>query len=78
MLTVEAHADLTNPVRFPASRVLILDENGTPLAFAVTMRPGHHRVFRVGDPDFNEQLQTHGISRSVVVTKLDPKTLAKV
>lgn len=87
-MIIEMHDGLGNPVRLHASRVLISLDDGTPVSFAVEFQPGHLRLFRAGketagvhhfragDPDFAEQLRHHGVDRTVLVTTLDPKTLA--
>lgn len=75
-MRIEAHKGLTEPIVFEADRILICNPYGDPIVFAVEIIKDHHwRVFRAGDKDFNEQLQLHGINRTVLVTKLDPNNL---
>ena len=77
-MLVELHDNLRNPAKVPASRVLITSDDGTPLVFIVEFATGAKpwfRCFRVGDPDFEEQMRAHGLNRTVLVTKLDAATL---
>jgi hypothetical protein len=76
---VELSDHLTNPVKVPATRVLITGNDGTPILFVVTFQEAdgreHVRTFRAGDDEFEEQLRIHGFKHTVVVTKLDPKKM---
>lgn len=76
-MILEIHDHLGNPVRLPATRVLICLDNGTPAAFSVELTPEHIRHFRAGDPSFQEQLRMHGIDKTVLVTELDSRTLQR-
>lgn len=76
-MIIEAHNNLQSPIRISATRVVILSDDNTPIAFTVEITKGHWRHFRVGDPDFAEQLLNHGILQTVVTSTLDPKTLLK-
>ena len=70
-MRVELHDRLTGPLAVPATRVLIVNDQGTPICLCVQMAPGHDRVFRAGDPDFNAQLRMHGVSRTTIVKKIE-------
>jgi hypothetical protein len=72
---VEIHDHLGHPIRLPATRVVILQSDGTLSAFALEFQPGHIRHFRCGDTDFNEQAHAAGINRTVLVTSLKPQDL---
>lgn len=76
-MQVELHNSLKNPLVLQATRLLVVDDHGNPVAFVVQFAPGHVRAGHVGDADFNEQLQMHGFDASVVVSRIDPKELAK-
>jgi hypothetical protein len=74
-MILEIHNGLGQPLKVPAKRVLICLDDGTPVAMALEYQPGHVRHFRAGDADFAEQLQLHGIDRTVLVTTLDHQTM---
>lgn len=74
-MKVELHDHLQRPLAVPATRVLITDDQGTPLCLCVQWGPRHTRVFRVGDPDFNDQLKMHGVTRTAVVSRVDTTKL---
>lgn len=76
-MQVELHNNLKNPLVLPATRLLVVDDFGNPVAFAVQLAPGHVRTGHVGEADFNEQLQMHGFDVSVIVSRIDPEKLAK-
>jgi hypothetical protein len=70
---VESHNGLHDPLKVPATRVLVTGDDGTPICLVVEYSKLPHpwvRVFRVGDKDFNEQLHHHGINKTVTVTKM--------
>jgi hypothetical protein len=64
-------------VILPATRVLVTDDLGNPIAFAVTFHRDaasgreHTRVGHAGDKDFNAQMRMNGLTRTVLVTHLD-------
>lgn len=72
-MKVELHNSLKDPMVLQATRVLITDDYGVPLAFTVEVTPGHWRHFRVGDEDFEQQLENHGINRTVITQVQKPK-----
>ena len=72
MLTVETHKQLGDPRKFEATRVLVRDEHKNPIALIVQNGRMIH-IKRVGDPDFNQFLQTYGINRTVVVETMNVK-----
>lgn len=74
-MRVEMHDHLTNPVALPATRLLITDDQGTPICLCIEVVPGHNRVFRVGDSDFNDQMRKHGINRTTVAKTIEPQKL---
>lgn len=76
-MRVELHDRLGKPLNVPASRVVVYDEHDNPIVFAVQYAPDHVRTFRAGDPDFEEQLTHHGITRTVIVSRFDPKALPR-
>lgn len=76
-MQVELHNGFKNPLVLQATRLLVVDDFGNPVAFAVQFAPGHVRTGHVGEDDFNEQLQMHGFNVSVIVSRVDPKELAK-
>lgn len=75
-MKVELHDGLCNPLALQATRVLITSEDGTPLVLVVERMLGtdgksQYGVFRAGDPDFDQQLRYNGITKTVLVTRMD-------
>lgn len=68
-MLVELHNHLQKPLSIPITRLLLMTDDGTPIAFALEYSPGHYRVFHAGDKDFVEQLRIHKFDKTVVVTK---------
>lgn len=72
-MIVEAHNGLRQPVSFSATRVIVRDDMGNPIA--VVMQDGQFtHVRHAGEPDFNAWLQLCGINRTTVVTQLPART----
>lgn len=76
-MIIELHNHGRQTQRLSATRVLIRDEKGTPLAFVLEIEPGHYRLSHAGEPDFSRYLQEHGIDRTVVVDRLDLRKLPR-
>ena len=78
-MIIETHESLAHSKMVHATRALITSDDGTPIAFILEYPIGHgqarFRIYRVGDPDFNEQLKASGISRTVTVQRLDTQKL---
>ncbi len=74
-MIVSLHDGFMKPLVAKATRLLCTYEDGTPFALITEVVPGHVRVFRAGDNEFNERLRQSGISETVIVDKLEPKTL---
>lgn len=67
MITVEAFGPGgAAPVVAAASRVLVRDAHGNPLAVVVEHAPGQYLVAHHGDPDFDLLLGTLGARAAVV------------
>lgn len=76
-MRVELHDGLTNPKVLPATRIVIYDDQGTPVAFAlqrVRLPDGreHLVVADAADKDFMLQLRSYGIDRTVIVQHQGP------
>jgi hypothetical protein len=71
-MILQLHDKLQKPLVIKATRLLATYDDGTPFALIVEVVPGHVRVFRAGDPDFNDRLRQAAIDRSVIVDKLEP------
>lgn len=69
-MILQLHDKLQKPLVLRATRLLVTFEDGTPCAFIQEIVPGHVRVFRAGDPDFNERLRQAGLEQSVIVEKI--------
>jgi len=74
-MIVEHHNKFEEPVREEASRVVIYDDNGTPVAFAIQLKPGHIRFCSISDSDFNEQLSMHGLAQTGLLSRADIKRI---
>jgi hypothetical protein len=70
-MLIEFHDHLTKPLTIKVSRVLVMTDDGTPIAFSVDFAPGHMRSFHVGDKDFELRLQEAGFNRTVIINKPD-------
>ena len=73
-MILQLHDKLQKPLVLRATRLLVTFEDGTPCALIQEVVPGHVRVFRPGDPDFNERLRQAGVERTVIVDKFKPTT----
>jgi len=71
-MILQLHDKLQKPLVIRATRLLVTFEDGTPVALIQEVVPGHVRVFRAGDGDFNERLRQTGIEQTVIVDKLKP------
>jgi hypothetical protein len=67
---LKLHDKLQKPLVLRATRLLVTFEDDTPCAFIQEVVPGHVRVFRAGDSDFNERLRQAGIEHSIIVDSL--------
>ncbi len=70
MLRVETHKNLSEPRNFEATRVLVRDKHGNPIALVVD--DGFVHVSKLGDSDFEQMLEMHGINRTIVVEDFEP------
>lgn len=70
-MIVELHDGFRHPLRVPATRLLVRDDLGNPVAMILQMGPGHVRICDVMDEDFHRQLKAHGITDSLLVTRHD-------
>ena len=68
---IESHNRLKDPLRVKSSRVLITADNGTPVAMIVEYVAGAtdrgSGAFGLVIRNFNEQLQVHGFTQTVLV-----------
>lgn len=69
-MKVELHDHLGRPVATPATRVLIFDDFGNPIYFAIEQQPGHISARQLGDEDFFDRLRDYGIDKTVILTTL--------
>jgi hypothetical protein len=68
-MILEFHDSLKDPARVHATRLLVRDELGTPIAALVQLRPDHVRIVTASDPDFNQHLAELGLLDTVLVTR---------
>ncbi len=66
-MQVEFHDHLQRAQKHSATRVVIRDRYDNVVAFAVEIQPGHVRVCRIEDEDFEEQLMMSGLGMAAVV-----------
>jgi hypothetical protein len=67
-MIIEMHNHLRDLARYQATRVLVLADNGTPLAILwETDLPGRHsvQISHIGDADFEKVLKSSGIAQTV-------------
>jgi len=76
-MILEMHNNFKDPIKLPATRVLITDNYGTPICMVVEYAPNHHRCFHVGDEGFQDELMMHGFDRTVIVSPVDLNKLKK-
>lgn len=69
-MQVELHNGFRSSVTTPATRVLITDDFGNPILFAIQESPNHIRCSVVSDPEFAALLQESGITRTTQVTSM--------
>jgi hypothetical protein len=72
---IEIHDHLGNPVRLPATRVVVYDDHGNPISLTVQHNPAWLQSCHVGERRFPELLEQLGVHRSVIVTRQDLKKL---
>lgn len=72
MLTVEAYGPGGSaPMRTEATRVLVKDQYGNPLAVVVVYGDNQILVAHQNDDDFDILLSTFGVESAVVLKRLD-------
>jgi hypothetical protein len=73
-MILQLHDKLRAPFVVRATRVLATYDDGTPVCLIQEVVPGHMRVFRAGDKDFNDKLRQAGVEQTVIVEriKMDP------
>jgi hypothetical protein len=72
---VEIHDHLGNPLRIPATRVVVYDDYGNPLSLTIQRAPGWVQSTHAGDANYEELLEELGIRRTVIVTAHDARRL---
>lgn len=73
-MIVEGHDRFRGAFRLPATRLVVRDDYGHPVAVLYQPDPAnaHHvRVLHAGEPGFARQLEELGLGRTVVVTARD-------
>lgn len=69
---------LSGVVEAETTRVVVFDDFGNPICVVLKQGNGRATVARAGDPQFQQVLHTLGITRTVVVDKLDTKNLPRL
>jgi hypothetical protein len=76
-MKLEIHNGLGEPLVVEATRVLVRDDMGNPVAFAITYQKDrvngreHIRASHALDKDFLAQLKMCGIADTVVIDRMD-------
>jgi hypothetical protein len=72
---IETHNQLRFPCRIEATRIIIRDRFGSPIAVFIELSNGHIRYFHINEEDFEQQLISMGLDRSLIVTRYKLKDL---
>lgn len=79
---IEFHDHLGHPQRVQVTRVVVFQDNGTPLSLAVSYAKvnGVEQVFAsiAGQDDFNALLSNLGIRQTTIVTEAAQKELSQI
>jgi hypothetical protein len=74
---IEIHNHLGEPQRLPVTRVVVYQDDGTPLALAVSYAKigEHEQTFAsvAGQADFNGLLHNLGLRQTTLVTDLEQR-----
>lgn len=76
-MKVEILDGLGKPLILPATRIVVYDDFGNPVAFALSFQKDqktgaeHIRAGHAGDKDFVQQLQLNGISKTLTIVRKD-------
>ncbi|TMJ00877.1 MAG: hypothetical protein E6G97_18250 [Alphaproteobacteria bacterium] len=74
-MILESHNRMESPVRINATRLVIKDNQGRPLAVFFQVSQEHVRFISAGEPDFERHLESLGLDRTVVLTNKDVASL---
>lgn len=74
-MILEAHDRMESPVKLSATRLVIKDDYGQPLAVFFQVGEKHVRFISAGEPDFERHLESLGLDRTVVLTSKDVASL---
>lgn len=77
-MKLKIHKDLREIMEIEATRVLVEDDLGNPIAFALQYGPGMIIAATADDPNFNAMLQQMGINKVVAITDVDVKSLESI
>lgn len=66
-MRVETHNRLGTPRTINATRVVVYDDHGNPLALAVQLDNGMYHVCHLKDPEFRTLLDMLGVASTVRV-----------
>jgi hypothetical protein len=77
-MRVEFHHNLQAPQSAPASRVVIYDDHGNPLAAAIEIATDTTIITTADQPDFNQIMESMGIRRTVVVRDTPQRSLPDI
>lgn len=77
-MKLEVHDRLRNPEVREATRVLVRDDHGNPVAVFIQVAPNHVFASFRGRPDFEAALRNLGVLDTVVTTVVNAKTLPEL
>jgi len=66
---VETHNKLGNPQQFECTRLVIRDNNNTPVVVAAQHSPEHIFVVHAGEQGFENALKALGIKDTVIIDR---------
>lgn len=74
-MQVELSDGLKGGMKIPASRVVVYDDFGNPLALAVKVEGQRYVVSTVTQKNFHKLLKALGVDKTVIVDRLNSKNL---
>ena len=77
-MRIESHNKLSEVMRFDATRVVIYDDVGNPIAVAAQIGTDAYVTSTVGQPDFEALLRNLGIHSTTVVSVVGHKPASQL
>ena len=74
-MQVELHDQFKQTTSMPASRVVVYDDYGNPIAAVIQIDDGQYVATTVSQKQFQNILKAMGITKTLVVEHIDPQRL---